>query len=100
MPISSSPKYAARKAHYSNSNPGSRLLLTRVSKFRNVLRSPALSPASGPRTLARRQTVVILLEQAQRTGDILLATQVVTDPPCVRQHVVKLRLACLDEFLS
>ena len=90
----------SRKAYYSASNPGSRFLLTRVSKFRNVLRSPASSPASSPCTLARRQAIVMLLEHVQRPGDILFATQLVADPPCLRQQVMKLRLACLEEFLS
>src|SRR5215211_5159310 len=79
-----------------------RVLPYRVNAYRGgtaVTHQPTCC-ASCPRRPPRCQTLVVLPEQVERLSDILLAPQVVTDLPCLRQHVVNLRLARLDQFLS
>src|SRR5215212_8927441 len=54
---------------------------------------------SCPRTLPRRQPLVVLPEQLERPIDVVLAPDPVADPTGPRQHVVHLRRTSLDQLL-
>src|SRR5215204_5235099 len=54
---------------------------------------------SCPCPLPHRQPFVVFPEQIQGSRDVLLTPDAVADPPGLRQHVMNLRLARLDQLL-